>query len=131
MVTKVSLYCGPVRVTRFLHGRRLGIPYAHSHWQRLAHWEWLVEHCRDDASVACDAGAAEAVSKGYSLFPVGISEVMGEFVPGDIISILVADKSSVGIGVTNFGSEELRAVRGMRSEEIAAKGPTHGSESGL
>jgi glutamate 5-kinase len=68
--------------------------------------------------VLVDAGAARALREGgTSLLPVGIVDVAGDFDAGDAVEI-AHDGQSVGKGISNYSAEELRRVRGLKSEAV-------------
>lgn len=64
--------------------------------------------------VRVNAKAAEALrgSRAVSLLMVGVTDIDGDFEEGDIISIMDAYGSIIGVGRSNYGSDEARAVIG-------------------
>ena len=70
-------------------------------------------------SISIDEGACEAlVAKGKSLLSVGISEVIGNFNKGDLISCLNQEGVEIARGLSNYNDQELQAIKGLNSEEI-------------
>ncbi|HYZ81611.1 MAG TPA: glutamate 5-kinase [Solirubrobacteraceae bacterium] len=68
--------------------------------------------------VLVDAGAARALrGGGASLLPVGVVEVTGAFEAGDAVEI-THEEATVGKGITNYSSAELRQVRGLQSGAV-------------
>jgi len=68
--------------------------------------------------VLVDAGAAHALREGgTSLLPVGVVEVTGSFDAGDAIEV-AHESETVGKGICNYSSDELRQVRGLKSTEV-------------
>jgi glutamate 5-kinase len=68
--------------------------------------------------VLVDAGAARALREGgTSLLPVGIVDVAGEFEAGDAVEV-AHDGQAVGKGISNYSAEELRQVRGLKSDAV-------------
>ncbi len=67
--------------------------------------------------------------RGSSLLPVGITEVEGEFDAGDAVEIS-RDGEAIGKGIVNYSAEELRRVKGMRSEQVQELLP-HASEEAV
>jgi hypothetical protein len=75
--------------------------------------------------VVLNEGATEALtSKASSVLLVGITEVGGEFVKGDIVKILNQDKEELGVGIAQYdmipvlqqnvgGKELMKAVEGL------------------
>ena len=79
---------------------------------------WLKYAKPTQGTVVVDPGAARALREGgTSLLPVGIVDVRGGFDAGDAIEVL-ADGSVIGKGIANFSAEELRRVKGKRSQEV-------------
>jgi glutamate 5-kinase len=79
----------------------------------------LAEPPRGEISV--DAGAAEALlQRGKSLLAVGVIDVKGEFERGQTVRLLGPDGHEIARGITHYSSGDLAAIRGLRSEEIAA-----------
>jgi glutamate 5-kinase len=67
-----------------------------------------------------DQGACKAISQnGKSLLPSGIKKVEGQFGVGDPVRCLNMDNKPVAVGLTNFSSEELRKIKGVRTDQIA------------
>lgn len=76
-------------------------------------------------TVLVDAGAAEALlSKGGSLLPGGVRQVLGNFQKGALVRVARLDKSdshaSLGVGLSNYSAADLRKIMGLRRHEVAA-----------
>jgi glutamate 5-kinase len=68
--------------------------------------------------VQVDDGAARVLrERGSSLLPVGVTGVEGRFAAGDAIEVW-CDGSVVGKGISNYSSEELRRIKGLRTDDI-------------
>ena len=68
--------------------------------------------------VLVDAGAARALRElGTSLLPVGIVDVAGDFDAGDAVEI-AHDGDAVGKGICNYSADELRQIRGLKSDAV-------------
>jgi glutamate 5-kinase len=71
--------------------------------------------------VTIDMKARESLEQGrHSLLPVGVTAVDGEFVVGDVISIIDTQGQEVGRGIASQTSASLRKIAGMRTHQ--AKG---------
>jgi glutamate 5-kinase len=65
-----------------------------------------------------DTGAARVLREsGSSLLPVGIAAVEGDFEAGDAIDV-AGDGETIGRGITDYSSRELRRVIGMQSAQV-------------
>jgi glutamate 5-kinase len=77
-----------------------------------------------------DDGAARVLREsGSSLLPVGITEVEGEFQAGDAVEVS-RDGERIGKGIVSYSSEELRQIKGMRSDQVRELLP-HASEEAV
>lgn len=59
-------------------------------------------------------------SKGRSLLPIGITDVEGEFASGDGVALCDQNGKEVARGLTNYSSQDIRKIRGLKSEKIEA-----------
>ena len=79
---------------------------------------WLKYAKPSRGTVRVDGGAARALRDGgTSLLPVGIVEVAGSFDAGDAVEVLT-DGDTIGKGISNFSSEELRRVAGLKTPQV-------------
>jgi glutamate 5-kinase len=53
------------------------------------------------------------------LLPVGITGVEGSFSAGDAVSVCDQEGRELARGIVDYSSEELEAVKGLRSQEAA------------
>ncbi|NVO27589.1 glutamate 5-kinase [Donghicola sp. C2-DW-16] len=65
-----------------------------------------------------DAGAAEALKRGKSLLPAGVTSVIGSFGRGDPVELRSPEGHALGMGLTRYTADEARVIRGHRSDEI-------------
>ena len=70
-------------------------------------------------TVVVDAGAVNALHKGRSLLSAGVIRVLGEFNRGDPVEISDPDGSVLGSALIAYGSDDARAIAGVRSDRIA------------
>lgn len=122
--TRLSFYFKQKSIVRVLPGRRRGIPFANSARQELLHWDWIVQHCKQGCEVVINRGAASAIAKRCSLFPVGVLNVVGDFEVEDIVEIRDDQGACVGAAVTNFDSGTLNRIKGLRADAVLSTGVT-------
>jgi glutamate 5-kinase len=68
--------------------------------------------------VTIDLKARESLEQGnHSLLPVGVTAVDGDFVVGDVISIVDTNGQEVGRGIASQTSGSLRKIAGMRTHQ--------------
>jgi len=92
---------------------------------------WILGSVTTTGSIVVDAGAAVALrERGRSLLPAGICEVRGSFERGESVPVFDRAGERVAVGVTNYSSEELARIKGLRSDRIAeVLGYSYGEEA--
>lgn len=83
-------------------------------WKR-----WIGFTAAPAGHLILDEGACSAVrDKGKSLLAVGVTEVRGEFEPGEVVGLYSRQNTEVGRGMINYSSEDIRRILGLRSDQI-------------
>jgi len=81
---------------------------------------WMAYQSEPQGLIYVDEGAARALEeKGGSLLPGGILHVEGQFEPGAVVRIVQGERQ-LGVGLTNYSSEDIRRIRGLKRVEVAA-----------
>jgi glutamate 5-kinase len=81
---------------------------------------WLAHATSGKGSIVLDAGAVRALTeRGASLLPAGITGVTGTFVEGDPVDLVTADGQLIARGLVNYDAEELPALMGRSTRELA------------
>ena len=83
-----------------------------------AYKAWIAS-MKPKGEVILDKGAAQALTKGKSLLPAGVTAVKGKFGRGEAVAILGPDGARLGIGLTRYASNEAMRISGKRTGEIA------------
>jgi glutamate 5-kinase len=111
-------------------GEQTGTRFA-PHRERASSFKlWLRYAKPSHGRLRVDDGAARVLREsGSSLLPVGITEVEGEFEAGDAVEV-TADGQTIGKGISNYSADELRRIKGMRSDEVRELIP-HASEEAV
>ena len=66
-----------------------------------------------------DAGAVMVLTaQGKSLLPIGVTQVEGEFVRGDVVACISPDGKTIARGLTNYGATDARRLCRRPSSEI-------------
>lgn len=80
---------------------------------------WIAFGRASKGVIVVDDGARVALmEKRKSLLPSGIKTVRGHFSPGDTVQIKTKKGEEIGRGLVNFGSEDVKKIRGRHSSEI-------------
>jgi glutamate 5-kinase len=112
-------------IPRLLAGTGPGTFFVPSGLPLEARKRWLAYFQRPSGAIAINARAAQALrDQGGSLLAVGVTGSTGAFGAGDVVNISGPDGAVVARGKTTFGSDEVSAVAGMRSEQVRALHPS-------
>jgi glutamate 5-kinase len=69
-----------------------------------------------------DDGARAALVTGKkSLLAVGVHDVRGPFEAYDVVEVVDRKGVIIAKGVSNYSSEQLRRIKGLKSDEIKSK----------
>jgi glutamate 5-kinase len=108
-----------------LGGRREGTMFMAREAGHSSFKLWLKYAKPAHGTLLIDEGAALALREGNaSLLPVGIVEIEGEFDAGDAVEIAVRNGSRpsqrglIAKGVCNYSAQELRKVKGKKTEAV-------------
>ncbi len=102
----VRIFAGDVIGTRFIPRERVETKK-----------KWL-EYAAPRGRVIVDDGAALAMRNGKHLLPAGVTAVEGNFEVESLVEIVHGD-AVLGKAVSRLSSDDLRRVKGCRSEEAA------------
>ncbi len=76
-----------------------------------------------------DKGAVDALRRGSSILPVGITAVTGIFSRGESVTVSSPDGQTVAVGLSNYSAEDIRRITGQQSDHIEAiLGYAYGAE---
>jgi glutamate 5-kinase len=79
---------------------------------------WLKHAKPAQGRIVVDDGAARVLREsGSSLLAVGIVAVDGDFDAGDAVDVVVAG-AAIGKGISDFSSQELAQVKGMKTDRV-------------
>lgn len=85
-----------------------------------ARQRWLSSHLRVRGKVQLDAGAIKALTEGHkSLLAIGVTNVLGHFNRGDVVTCIDQQGREYGRGLINYSSEDTRRIMGKPSHLIA------------
>jgi glutamate 5-kinase len=90
------------------------------HGSSVPSWKrWLGYTAQPKGRLLLDSGACEAVrSKGKSLLPIGVFEVLGQFSKGDVVELCDPDGVEFARGLSNYSSADAERIVGLRTEQI-------------
>jgi glutamate 5-kinase len=109
----------PEVLMRLANGERIGTLLAAHTVPLAARKQWLADHLTVSGVVRLDAGAVKALTRdGKSLLPVGVVEVAGDFVRGEVVGLVDPAGREVARGLVNYSAEESRRIMGRPSGDI-------------
>jgi glutamate 5-kinase len=111
----------PDVLPRILAGEPVGTLFPAQGRTVAARKRWIGLTVKPRGRLLLDVGAQAAVEhKGRSLLAAGVVDADGRFDKGDVVAICNADGVEFARGLTNYGVEDVRRIRGRKTQEIAA-----------
>lgn len=105
-------------------GHHIGTRFGPAAQSASAFKLWLRYAKPSCGQVIIDSGAVQALcERGTSLLPVGVVDVVGGFQPGDAVDLVEIGGQPLGKGIASMGADEVRRVRGLRSDAVMAMLP--------
>jgi glutamate 5-kinase len=127
--TVVARGSDPDVVLRAAQGEAVGTRFAALASTLDGRKRYILTGWYGQARLLVDDGAAEALRRGSSLLPVGVSEVSGEFERGDTVAVFDRAGRELARGLVNYSAAELARIRGRRSDQIeSVLGYAYGEE---
>jgi glutamate 5-kinase len=109
----------PDVLVRLSSGESIGTTLTASTPKLAARKQWMADHLQLRGVVVVDDGAAAKLrDEGKSLLPIGMIEVQGEFVRGDVIAVRNLAGREVARGLANYASFEARLISRKPSSEF-------------
>ena len=81
--------------------------------------QWIAGTLKPRGRLYIDSGAAQALARGKSLLPAGVTRVAGRFERGDTVSIF-AGAAELARGLSGYSSGDAALIAGRRSADIEA-----------
>lgn len=105
---------------RLLAGEKLGTLIVPAGQKMTSRQRWIGQVARAAGRIVVDGGAVRALrEQGKSLLPSGVTGSEGRFRRGDTVAIVDAAGQVIARGLTNYGSDQVEAIKGRRTREIA------------
>ncbi len=106
-------------ISKIINGQRCGTEFIPKGKRYSGKKGWIAFGVKAKGSIVIDDGAKDAIVKrGKSLLPTGIVSVEGKFSSGDAVYCLDRDGQRIAKGLTNYSSDEIEKIKGLRSSEI-------------
>jgi glutamate 5-kinase len=106
-------------LVRLVAGERIGTALLAATPKMAARKQWMVDQLQLRGAVLVDEGAvAKLTGEGKSLLPIGVLEVRGDFVRGDVIAVRSSQGTEVARGLANYSAGEARLIARKPSSQI-------------
>jgi len=86
---------------------------------RSARKKWIAGGLGSHGRLVVDAGAENALQRGKSLLPAGVTAVTGSFQRGDLVTLYSHDERELGKGICAYSFDDALRIIGHKSGEIA------------
>jgi glutamate 5-kinase len=111
----------PDVLLRLAAGEAIGTALVAATPKLAARKQWMADHLQLRGAVVVDAGAAQKLrDEGKSLLPIGVVEVEGDFVRGDVIAVRLPTGAEIARGLANYSAPETRLIARKPSGQIEA-----------
>jgi glutamate 5-kinase len=101
----------PDALLRLAAGERIGTQLTATTAKLAARKQWMLDHLQLRGAVIVDDGAVGKLrDEGKSLLPIGITEVQGAFVRGDVIAVRGPGGAEIARGLANYSAAEARLI---------------------
>jgi glutamate 5-kinase len=111
----------PDVLLRLAAGEAIGSALVATTPKLAARKQWMVDHLQLRGAVTVDAGAVLKLrDEGKSLLPIGVTEVQGDFLRGDVIAVRDPLGNELARGLANYSSTETRLIARKPSNQIEA-----------
>jgi len=79
---------------------------------------WIAGSLETDGIITIDDGAANALARGNSLLPAGVTNIAGNFFRGDAVSVINSSNTEVARGLIAYDKVDAEKIIGQRSGAI-------------
>jgi glutamate 5-kinase len=111
----------PDVLLRLAAGECIGTQLLAATPKQAARKQWMLDHLQLRGSVSVDQGAvAKLCDEGKSLLPIGMVQVQGDFVRGDVIAVRDPQGLEFARGLANYSAAEARLLARRPSSQIEA-----------
>jgi len=106
-------------ILRVMAGEPVGTIFRPCTSKLCSRKRWMMFSTKPKGRITVDDGAVAAlVERHKSLLASGIVGVEGEFEEGEIVAVADPAGSVIAKGLTNYGSDELRMIKGAQTSQI-------------
>ena len=109
----------PDIILRLAAGEAIGTRFLPTSNKLESRKRWMLSGLGTRGNLVIDSGAAQALKKHKrSLLAAGIKQASGRFERGDIVKISYNSGASLGYGISNYSSNDIKVIKGGHSRQI-------------
>ena len=106
-------------LTRLADGESIGTLFPATGTKMESRKRWMLSGLSTRGEIVVDDGAANALrGLAGSLLPAGVTDVVGSFERGEIVSISDPKGGQVACGIANYSSDDVAKIKGVHSDRI-------------
>ena len=110
----------PDVLSRILAGESVGTLFLAQGQTVAARKRWIGLTVKPRGRLLLDAGACDAIEKrGKSLLAIGVVNVAGDFIKGDVVALRDPEDREFARGLTNYSAEDILRIKGLKTDQIA------------
>lgn len=110
----------PNVLSKIFAGERVGTLFLPARRKLSSRRRWIGQAAKPAGKILIDAGAVRALAEqGKSLLASGVLAVDGRFAKGATVSILDQAGAEIARGLSNYSSDQLDRIKGLRTDRIA------------
>ncbi len=80
---------------------------------------WIAYATNVKGKIVINEGAKKAiVQKESSLLPIGVTQIIGDFIRGEVISVVDAEGNEIARGMINYNCRDCKKIMGEHSDKI-------------
>ncbi len=100
-------------------GQQVGTLFTPGQETFVARKQWLASHLQLRGKLVIDSGAARVLrDSGRSLLAVGVKNVTGDFMRGEVVACVDEKGHELARGLVNYSADETRRIMGLASDRI-------------
>ncbi len=100
-------------------GQQVGTLFTPGQETFVARKQWLASHLQLRGKLVIDSGAARVLrDSGRSLLAVGVKNVTGDFMRGEVVACVDEQGHELARGLVNYSADETRRIMGLASDRI-------------
>jgi glutamate 5-kinase len=112
----------PDALLKIARGERIGTLLKPAHTVMASRKRWIAGQLQLRGRLTLDDGAVKVLrEQGRSLLPVGVKQISGDFVRGDLVLCLDGDGREIARGLVNYDALEAARIVGAPSAEITTR----------